>query len=192
MARLLSALLGLIGAIPLAAAPVPDHLMQKDPPLAFPTKVGTKWVYEVGDETWVIVISKVEEKDGAKLVTTERVHEDGRREPLTVESISEEGMSIISASGLDYDKPWPFVKLPYREGWTWEVKVMWSDRIGFRGTMTAGPWEKVRVPAGEFTAARIEEDRGKDCKVSSWFVHRVGLVQRGNDWKLKSFTPGKD
>ena len=46
MTRSLLTIVGLAVAIPLAGAPVPTHLMPKDPPLAFPTCVGTKWVYD--------------------------------------------------------------------------------------------------------------------------------------------------
>jgi hypothetical protein len=64
-------LLGLLAFAP--AAPVPKHLMPKDPPLTFPTTVGTKWVYELpnGSEQTIVISEVKEEKDGAKVVTME-------------------------------------------------------------------------------------------------------------------------
>jgi hypothetical protein len=41
MTRSLAALIGLALAAPLAGAPVPKHLMPKEPPLSMPTRVGT-------------------------------------------------------------------------------------------------------------------------------------------------------
>lgn len=100
MIRLSLSFLAPLLLIPLAlapAAPVPFHLMPKDPPLAFPTKVGTTWVYEGNGGTQTITISEVtEEKDGAKLVTTERVLEDGKRAPHMVRRISGAGVFILS------------------------------------------------------------------------------------------------
>src|SRR5579872_908435 len=83
MARLLTVLVGFAVAIPLVlAAPVPAHLMPKEPPLAFPTRPGTTWVYEGIDDERTVVISAVKElKDGSKLVTTENVGADGKRTP---------------------------------------------------------------------------------------------------------------
>ena len=63
--------------------------MPKEPPLAFPTQVGTKWVYERnGAEETIVITAVKEEKGGAKLVTLERVAADETRIPYTVERVS--------------------------------------------------------------------------------------------------------
>lgn len=193
MIRLLGVLAGFSVVLHLAvAAPVPTHLFPKDPPLAFPTRVGTTWVYEGTSGKQTLVISEVKEKDGAKLVTTVWVSEDGKRTPNMVQLINETGVYIVSEDGEKHKEPWLFVKLPYREGQTWEPKVGPSTL----GKMTAGPIERIRVPAGEFTAARIDWEisfgNGKTQKVTYWHAHRVGLVRLDEQMKLKSFTPGKD
>jgi hypothetical protein len=181
-------------AVPAFAAPVPKHLM-KDPPLSFPTAVGTKWVYEGDFGEHTQVISKVEDKGGAKIVTTEHVLADGKRSPHMVQSISEQGVYLIAERGVAYEEPWLMVKLPHRDGQTWSIKAK-RGTLDFDSTVTAGPFENVRVPAGEFTAARVEVEFwtvvGPRSKVTYWFAHGVGLIRMDDSTKLKSFKPGKN
>ena len=56
----------LAGALVLAAstciapaAPVPTHLMPKEPPPFFPTKVGAKWVWQSGGREDAEVVTEV-------------------------------------------------------------------------------------------------------------------------------------
>jgi hypothetical protein len=196
MIRLLTALACLVVAVSLVpAAPVPKHLIPKDPPLAIPTRVWTTWVYTGNRDTQTIVISEVkEEKDGAKLVTTEKLDEDGKMTPFVVERISAEGIFIVSEMGQKYDEPWCILKLPHRPGQTWETRLRGRD-FDADGTMTAGPLEKVKVPLGEFSAARVDWEfklNGARRKVTFWYAHGVGLVRQNENWELKSFTPGKE
>lgn len=194
MARLLTVLVSFVVAIPFVlAAPVPTHLMPRDPPLAFPTQVGTTWVYEGIDDERTVVISAVKElKDGSKLVTTENVGPDGKRTPDMVRRVSADGIFLVSENGQDYDEPWCVVQLPHREGRVWETRVRekGAEDVGKR---TAGPIEKVRVLAGEFLAARIDWEFTRGAityKATYWYANGIGLVQ-SDDLKLKSFTPGK-
>jgi hypothetical protein len=192
---LVSALL-LISFAVAPAAPVPTHLMPKDPPLAFPTRVGTTWVYDGAYGKLTIVISAVKEaKDGAKLVTTEIVGEDGKRTPHMVQRISAAGIFVVSEAGENYTEPWCFLKLPHRPGRTWETKLDGRALPG-TGTMTAGPVEKVKVPLGEFSAARADWHYhfkgGGGLKATYWYADGVGLVQMNDKQMLKSFTLGKD
>lgn len=66
------------------------------------------------------------------------------------------------------------------------------------GTMKVLAAEEIDVPAGKFTAVRVEDEYafgGKKCRESHWFVRDVGIVKSDfGDRKeeLKSFTPGKD
>jgi hypothetical protein len=194
MARLLSALVCMVTAAALGpAAPVPKHLMPRDRPLEFPTRVGTKWVYERNgvEETHVISETK-DEKDGTRLVSIERVAEDGTLTPYWVERVAPGGVSVEVEAGRRYEKPWCMIAFPHREGRSWKYQLPSGD-----GTMTAGPVEDVRVPAGKFSAARVVDEYLVETKreqVTYWFAHGVGLVRMdagGQEMKLKSFTPGK-
>jgi hypothetical protein len=175
-----------VGVEHLAAAPVPKHLMPKDPPFNYPATVGSTWVYEFPngrEET--IQIAKVEEKDGAKLITTEYVGAGGNRHHMT-QSFSSAGVFLVAEGGRTYPTPWCIFKLPHKEGDTWKT-------AGHGGDMTAGPMEKVKVGAGEITAARVDWDLG-GTPVKYWYADGIGLVKMegGANKGLKSFTRGKE
>jgi hypothetical protein len=195
MSRLLVALIGLATIPVVTAAPVPAHLMPKDPPFAFPTSVGTTWVYEGDYGKRTIVITEVkEEKDGAKLVTTEKLDENGKRTPYQVTRLSTEGLFLVAEGRRKYEEPWCILKLPHRPSQTWKAEVSGNGPPGI-ATMTAGPMEKVNVAFGEFSAVRIDWElkyKGGGRKVTCWYVHGLGLVQMDENMKLKSFTPGKN
>jgi hypothetical protein len=166
--------------------------MPKDPPLAFPTEVGTTWVYEGTRGKLTIVISETkEEKDGSKLVTTEYVLDKNKRKPHMVWRVSARGVFLVAESGEKYEEPWCLIIFPHREGQTWENPVK-RPGINFITSMRAGPFEKVRVPAGEFDAARVEWSfRKGQYNYTSWYAHGIGLVRMDEDMKLQSFIPGK-
>jgi hypothetical protein len=90
----------------ISAAPVPTHLMPRDPPLTFPTAVGTKWVYELpgGREQTIVISEMKEEKDGAKVVTMEYV-ENGKRAPYQVRRISNQGIFVLVDGGQKFEEP---------------------------------------------------------------------------------------
>ena len=75
---LLAILLVLTAAVPfLPAAPVPTHLFPKDQ-LYFPTQVGAEWVYDDEGYKYKFVVTQVEEKDSATLVTVGVYQPDGK------------------------------------------------------------------------------------------------------------------
>jgi len=178
------------------AAPVPTHLMSKDPPFAFPTKIGTTWIYEVGKEEKTLVISRSEDEPRGKLVTTEWVDSDGNRTPQQVSLVTTKGMFMIAEEGENYDQPWCLLKFPHIKGQSWNHKLN-RRNVAITETTTAGPIEQVKVPAGEFTALRIDSEfflnGGKQGhKATHWYAHGIGMVQHSEDMKLKSFKVGKD
>ena len=170
----------------LPAAPVPTHLMPKEPPCFYPTAVGTTWVYDCGGgrtETWAL--AKVEEKHGAKLLTTEFVLADGTRSHHMTLSVGDKGVYLVAERGATYEKPWCICKLPHKEGDAWQTEGHGAD-------MASGPLERLKTPAGEFTAVRVDWGvNGATAKY--WYAQGVGLVRMsgGATLDLKSFTPGK-
>lgn len=171
------------------AAPVPKHLMPKDDtPFGFPAVVGTTWVYDTNGTDEVLTVSKVESKDGAKLVTAERVGANGVRSHYMTWSISEKGIYLVAEGGNTYPTPWCICKFPHKEGDTWKTE-------GHGGDMTAGPVEKVKTPAGEITACRVDWELGGGRTVNYWYAQGYGLVGMGGGTPtkmLKSFTKGKE
>jgi hypothetical protein len=194
MSRLLAALGCLAAISAVLAAPVPTHLMPKDPPFTFPTRVGTKWVYEGNSGKRTIEITEVKEEDGAALVTTERVEEDGTRTPYMLTRVSAAGVFLVAERGTKYIRPWCMFKRPHRQGQTWETRWCFEGGLADTvGQMTAGPVEKVKVGAAEFSAARVEWNfNGGPSKVTYWYADGVGLVKMDETLVLKSFTLGKE
>jgi len=171
--------------------------MPKEPPFAFPTKVGTTWVYEVEGKEKTLVISRSENETGGTLVTTEWVIANGNRTPHMVISVTDKGVFLVTEDGVKYDERVCVLKLPHIKGQTWQANTSKPmPFIAIAGTKTAGPIERVKVPAGEFNAARVDSsftfNGGLACEATHWYAHGIGLVQLDDDLKLKSFKPGRD
>jgi hypothetical protein len=60
--------------------------------------------------------------------------------------------------------------------------------------MTSLGEERVKVPAGEFVAARVEWDVAPGQTVTYWYARGVGLVRQDGtpNRTLESFTPGRE
>src|SRR5438045_9595112 len=105
MIRLLvvfSALVPVLAAAP--AAPIPPEA--KKPAPYFPTKVGTKWVYQTEGEKHdrVEVVMEVIEKDGAKIVLVGSEFR-GKVEMDYAMSVSDKGLCIVEFNVSDLDEP---------------------------------------------------------------------------------------
>ena len=190
MRRLLTGLLAAV-LLPITgpAAPVPKHLMKNRPAYYFPTTVGAKWEYESGT---VVVVSKVEEGKGAKVVT---VTYDGQKgAPFEVVEVSAAGLVRTVSGGGKLDPPLVMLKGPVKVGDSWAMST-----AGLEGAKTIGAVETIKVPAGTFEAVRVDSDYtfvGRRRLNSAWYAPGVGLLKMTEDgntiWLLKSFTPGKE
>jgi hypothetical protein len=171
------------------AAPVPKHLMKDRPPNYYPTTVGATWVYTFAGREETRFISKVEEVNGAKLVTVEQ--ERGVWEKM---SVSANGLARVQIFATALDPPLIMLQAPFRVGHSWEDKT-----AGILGTKTISAIEQVKVPAGTFEAVRVDAAYtlvGMKNNDSFWYAPGVGLVKMvyggGQECVLKSFTPGKE
>lgn len=196
MPRSLAALLALAGL--LAAAPVPKG---PDAPSFFPTKVGTSWVYRTSgnpgladfDRTWYV--TAVEKRGAATLVAVGLGHKQGWMIPW--------GKKVVSGDGLfeaePFDPPLPLLRNPPTPGrrWMWEGTYEKQKRSQ---TRTVRGSETVSVPAGKFTAVKVEtvETRaGQDhqFRYAEWYARDVGRVKVVHDnivEVLVKFTAPKD
>jgi hypothetical protein len=199
------ALVGISFAGGLSAAPVPTHLFPKDPPMFFPTAVGTRWVYQAtdGDHTWVV--TRVEKEDGARVVTI--TDEAAGKETRTLKvAVSETGIRLLSGShflplwrGQVYYSHL-LLNLPHDEGDSWDVSGMLEGGFHLRGSMRVSGEECVKVLAGTCTATRVDLEpwMGRRLKfnvrVPCWYAEGIGLIQVGDPpiWSLKSFERGRE
>ncbi len=183
------------------AAPVPPEA--KKPGLYFPTKVGTKLVYQAEGEKHerVEVVMEVEDKDGAKIVTMGFLSR-GKVEPHNVVSVSDKGLCIVDTNVSDLDEPMWLLKLPHKDGNKWDFVIAPAAIGKWKGTAVASGPDKVEVPAGKFEAIRVELDitfAGDRTRITTWYAPGVGNVKEIHKSEfnervevLKSFTPGKD
>ena len=195
MRRFLAVLLVPVVVVALApAAPVPKHLMKnRGPAYYYPTTVGAKWVYDDNGRDHVLVISKVEDRKAAKVVTVE--HDDGKRRTVDeVMEVSEGGLARLACGGEPFGVPLVMLKGPFRAGTTWENKT-----AGIEGTDTIGAVETIKVPAGTFEAVRVDAEytlANQPMSYTAWYAPNVGLLKMTEGdkvlWLLKSFTPGKE
>ncbi|MBP3956287.1 hypothetical protein J8F10_13435 [Gemmata sp. G18] len=205
MVRSLVALLVVTALIGLApAAPVPKHLMPEEP-LYHPVKKGTRWVYTDNDIERVYEIADVKPaKHGGSIVTVEAVTNTGRVLEEKLE-VSPRGLVRLEHLGAPAASPVRLLRCPVQADKEWPFRTDRAVPNGpyIQGTMTATGPEDVTVPAGTFSAIRVElkatlfmgDTPVSDINVTSWYAPNVGTVKYtstgGFKRELKSFTPGK-
>ncbi len=182
------------------AAPVPK-LAGKGETRYYPTTLGAKWVYTDASGDDVLVISKVEEVKGAKVVTVERV-EGEKRFPFEKVRVSEGGVARVAIPQGEFDPPLVLLSVPFKVGDAWTYRGAGAGTLAQQRTSAVFGSEKVTVPAGTFDAVRVDAEYtiafGQATvkhSCSFWYAPGVGLVKMkdGNAERvLKSFTPGKE
>jgi hypothetical protein len=165
----------------------------------FPTKVGDKWVYtqkskSEGEGAEIVeVVLSVKEKDGVKTVRIGHPDETGKLRFDRLQEVSEQGVFITSIPPFGpLPAPRFKLKLPHKDGQMW-------DQDDVKQTLLAHGPEEVKVPAGNYSAIRVEHRNKGDSKSAPsrtyWYAPRVGVVkvvQGDLVIEMKSFTPGKD
>ncbi|MBA4065808.1 MAG: hypothetical protein C0501_19235 [Isosphaera sp.] len=183
------------------AAPVPVHLMPKEPPLYFPTRVGAKWVYQWGERELTQSVTAVERTDAGSLVTVTGHRPDGTTFTDQKVLVRQAGLTQVESFLGKLASPRCWLKVPCVAGAEWEDDCS-TDLVRQKWVRTAVGAEAVEVPAGKFTALRVRnvlvvDRRGLhlpvlDIGYDGWYAPGVGLVRSeerpGNAMVLKSFT----
>lgn len=172
------------------AAPVPEHLIPKQPPLFLSVRPGDSFVLVHNGQEYSVTIDSAERTaDGYKVVQKGK-RADGTKYEQTM-LVSATGVSTIRYDGRDYDEPHEWLRVPHVANNKWTTKQ--------NGTtyhyQTVG-WEDVEVPYGKVRALRVERVSGGAKEVSAvyYWAHGLGCVKwnYGHDGReLKSFTPAK-
>jgi hypothetical protein len=170
----------------------------------FPTKAGAKWVYaDGGTEDRVVLLSDVESKGGATVLTLVTREPGDKTAPHEKLRISEKGVFQTEALGKAVDPPRCVLKLPVTKGQKWEESSK-EDGLEIKTTYTAFGPEDVEVPAGKFKAIRVELEtvftspngtKSVGHRLTEWYAPGVGCIKQvGGEavTVLKSFTPGND
>jgi hypothetical protein len=171
------------------------------PTLYFPTKVGTKRVVEHTQDEVVEVVSAVEEKAGAKVVSVDWLL-DGKKLGCEKLSVTTGGILRLEANGVAFDPPYFELKAGIKSGDRWDIDYT-RTVFRFRASYTACDPEEVVVTAGRYLCVTVRmehHDRNGDLTTVAWYAPGVGLVKEVVKTEagecvskvLKSFTPGTD
>lgn len=189
----------LVTVLVLTIAPAAPRLKEKpQTDLLGPTAVGTKWVFVLNGVATTNEITAIKEVDGGKLVTVERAPEGGGLRFGEVLRVSADGLALVEGPvGKRVDPPRVLLKLPAKAGDKW-VNRLRDGKLTISCTVRG--MEKIKVPAGEFEALRVDEEydkgQGVFLRASSWYASGVGAVKHANDGTegllLKSFERGKE
>jgi hypothetical protein len=177
------------GVPPAAASPQPSY---------FPTQVGARWVYQGSDgEESSLVVSAVEEKGGAKIVSVALAGPNGEHFVVEKVWVSDAGLYAVAMGGQECNPPVCKIRLPPKAGDRWETLSIVG--LPVRELCEVFGAEQVAVPAGCFQAVRVEANGtggfgGAWTKTTTWYAPEVGMVKRvvgeNETMVLKSFTPG--
>jgi hypothetical protein len=161
----------------------------KDPPpkLFYPTKVGTKRVYDrdTGGR-YVEVVTEAKTAGGETLVTVCE-EADGKLEPSDVVSVTDKALASRYSGADPFNPPVTFLKPAAKAGETWDVDSV-ANGLTIKGKFTAKGEEEVEVPAGKFKALRVEAEmtvNGRPFRSTAWYALDVGMVKTVNPSNTK-------
>lgn len=170
----------------------------------YPLTKGTKWEYELNAggqklEASQEVTDVGEAKKGERAVSTIASNIAGQK--LTEEMSSDDkGVYRHAMNGEKLETPVQAIKYPAKAG------TKWSEKIKIQGQTVDASFEqkdaeKVKVPAGEYTAFPVEmviKAMGQTITATNWYADGVGIVKQEMNlgqisvvMELKKFTAGK-
>jgi hypothetical protein len=200
MVRTLSLLLIIAFGLP-AARPAPILKEPEKGALYLASKVGDKLEYEETvsgvrkeDERWVTAVDK---HRGLVIVSFSFSPKKDESSDYRM-GASADGVFRLPRQGEIPERPHRLLRLPAKEGDAWAEESR-TDDDDPTTQYTTGKVEVVEVPAGKFTALRVEavlKADGGMVRITYWWAAGVGMVKKvargpGVDEVrvLKSFTP---
>jgi hypothetical protein len=145
----------------------------------YPLQVGTKWTYSSGGNQFTtevvkhekvndLVCAKVEASAGGTVVATEHIH------------VAPDGVFRLQINGLKPEKPFPVMKLPVKDGETWQVDTKVGNET-IKGNFNS---KKTTLKLGETEYKDVLELLGtvnvneQPIKFGFWFAPDVGMVKQ--------------
>jgi DUF3108-like len=162
----------------------------------YPLKKDTTWTYKVPGNSIVMKVTNAQDKDGTKVETLV----NGKSIASEHIQVKDDGVYRTSINGLKPESPVRFLKLPPKEGESWDVETKIQGQA-VKGKFTTSK-EKVTVPAGSYDAIKVEgkdfDIAGMKTNITYWFAEKVGIVKLsfslgGTDavLELEKYEPGK-
>jgi hypothetical protein len=187
-ARMAATLLGVLALAHTAGEGAPA----RDPQYYFPTSVGTERVYQENDDKiWSDVVSAVEWKDGARIVSVV----DKRHEEMNLKvAVSANGLFRVECRGHKDNPPVCWLMLPAEQGCKW---TPWANRPnGLNEFAEVIGFEDIEVPAGRFHTIVVRHTISfsvqPEWSYTRWYALGVGLVKQESHnliEVLKSISP---
>jgi hypothetical protein len=147
----------------------------------FPLKVGDAQTYRIGDARYIRKVAKTEEFDKQPCAVVQTLVGD-RVASWERVAVKADGVYRYSSDDNKYDPPLCFLKLPVKDGETWQVestvagagKVTGSFKEAEVAELKLGEkkYEKVVQVTGDLDAG------GAKIKVTYYFAKDVGLVKQ--------------
>ncbi len=161
-----------------------------------PSRQGARWIYRSGAQEVVQTVTGTEKVGGVSCVVLQ-TKRGGRTERAWIQS-SRRGLQIrrVMSRGKvnDLRSPALLLKLPLKKGDTWKARIPFGNEVVEYAYRNLGQ-VKIRVPAGEFLAWKIEAKiraAGTPSTQYSWYSGKTGwLVKQttgGQKLELKSFS----
>jgi hypothetical protein len=151
------------------------------PPVTYqPSKVGTKWVYEVeGTKKENVATVVAAEKQGELVVVRIRYRIEDVFDSSEIVSVGKDGIYRHAVADSLFDPHVCLLKLPVKVGEKWRTDFTAGDHKS-TGTRVVEAVEEVEVPAGKFRAVRVKheyKDNDTPRKQTLWYAPNVGVVK---------------
>ena len=178
---------------PLAAAPVPTHLMPDTPPY-FPTSVGTTWVYSYSGNPFTETISALEHRNGETFIMLDYVNGE-TRSPSALLRLNKDGLARLSSRGSEYVEPYWLIKRPAkpRDKWDFAIRFKPDGRAGDSGSKQIGEPDEVEFNGRKLKTIRVIT-KISGTTLTTWYAPGIGMVKETGRGELilKSFKSGAE
>lgn len=147
----------------------------------YPLRVGERRVYNVkGTEKAVVLEVAAEEKVGDAPAFKVVGKVDGKEVAVEHMRVTKDGVYRVRFAGADADPPLRLVKLPAKDGDTWDgTHEIAGKKVTVKSRLFV---QDVKVPAGEFKGAVAVETKGEDdgnVFVSTvYLAPKIGMVKQ--------------
>jgi len=179
-------------AVPAATpgAPVPKHLMPKDDPFCYATRVGDRHESVLDNVTLRYVVTEADKTKEGLQVRLEQEAPGAKRTHAETVFVSERGVKVVEYNGRKLNPPFWWVKLPHA------ANNSWTDAFGEQTwTGKTVGWEDVDVPAGTYRAIHVQHiEPGARGTTSYWFAPGMGCIKwesAQSKREMTVFKPGK-
>jgi hypothetical protein len=170
----------------------------------YPLTVGTTWHYRVGENHFSLKVAKIEEIGDKKKIKCARIEYIVNGKPTSFEHVGVTNDAVVryTFEGKTADPPIPFLKLPPKNGATWNVESRVDGQL-LKGTFTAGEEEATTVLAGKFKTVTVTgknfDVNGVKMNLTYYFAEKVGMVKQVIEYagqkavfELERFEPAKE